>query len=494
MKQVKTVFVSGNFNILHPGHLRLLRFAKDLGDRLVVGVNSDKIGGAAVHINEIDRMEGLKSNSLVDDVILINTSLEEVLTHLKPNIVVKGREYEERFNIEETILGRYGGRLVFSSGEMTLSSADLLRKSLDCNDDIDLLSSLDFCKRHSFSLDSLTSIVGRFNSIKVCVIGDLIVDEYIDCEPLGMSREDPTIAVSPIENTRYIGGAGIVAAHASSLGAKVDFYSVLGVDATAEYAIRELNGFNVNQCCVIDESRPTSLKQRYRAQGKTLLRVSHLSQSAISKKLQQDILERFKLRAKHYDVVVFSDFNYGALPQPLVDKLIAICAKLNIKTIADSQSSSQVGDISRFRGVQVITPTEHEARLSLRNNEDGLVVVAEKLRKETNVNNILLKLGDEGLMLHYHEANGKPKTDKLPAFQRIPADVAGAGDSMLITYGLAHAAGGDFWQSAFLANIAAAIQVGRLGNTPLQTEELLASLNDHIKMDNHNNLRLVYTV
>ena len=77
-------------------------------------------------------------------------------------------------------------------------------------------------------------------------MGDLIIDEYITCEPLGMSQEDPTLVISPINKTKFIGGAGIVAAHAKNLGAKVDFYSVAGQDDLFKFAKKKLENYKVN--------------------------------------------------------------------------------------------------------------------------------------------------------------------------------------------------------------------------------------------------------
>ena len=68
--------------------------------------------------------------------------------------------------------------------------------------------------------------------------------------------------------------------------------------------------------------------------------------------------------------------------------------------VADSQASSQIGDVSRFQGMDVVTPTEREARLSTRNSEDGLVILAEQLRQQAKSRNVLLKLGEEGLLIH----------------------------------------------------------------------------------------------
>jgi len=112
-----TVFVSGNFNILHPGHLRLLRFARDCGEKLVVGVHSDRIAGNDAHVPERLRLEGVQSNSWVDEAFLMDEPVTDVISRLRPDIVVKGKEHESRLNPELQALAQFGGRLLFSSGE-----------------------------------------------------------------------------------------------------------------------------------------------------------------------------------------------------------------------------------------------------------------------------------------------------------------------------------------------------------------------------------------
>jgi bifunctional ADP-heptose synthase (sugar kinase/adenylyltransferase) len=177
------------------------------------------------------------------------------------------------------------------------------------------------------------------------------------------------------------------------------------------------------------------------------------------------------------DVLVFSDFNYGCLPQALVTQIAASAKRHGVLLAADSQSSSQVGDISRFRGMDLLTPTEREARIATRNHEDGLVVLAESLRQQSDAQNILLKLGDEGLLIHV--GSGKPDdwlTDRVGALNSAPKDVAGAGDSLLITSALTLSTGGSIWEAACLGSLAAAVQVGRVGNNPIQTQELLQEL------------------
>lgn len=473
----RTVFVSGHFNVLHPGHLRLLRFAKEYGGRLVVAVESDRLAGSAAHVPEQLRLEGIQSNSWVDEAFIVDEPVAVVIARLRPEFVVKGKEHESLFNPESAALAQYGGKLLFSSGETVFSSLDLIRKEFREFDSRSISLPQDYLTRHSIERKRLNSLVQQFANLRVCVVGDLIVDEYITCQPLGMSQEDPTIVVMPIDSTRFIGGAGIVAAHAAGLGASVRFISVSGEDAARDFAVKGLAEAGVQAYLVLDDSRPTTLKQRYRCKGKSLLRVSHLHQGAISVAHQAQILSEVEQTLDKVDLLVFSDFNYGCLPQPLVEQIIRTAKRHGVLLAADSQSSSQVGDISRFKGMDLLTPTEREARISTRNHEDGLVVLAEALRHQSSAKNILLKLGEEGLLIH--AGNGQANdwlTDRVGALNTAPKDVAGAGDSLLITSALALAGGGNIWEAACLGSLAAAVQVGRVGNTPIQTGELLQEL------------------
>ena len=472
-----TVFVSGRFNILHPGHLRLLRFAKEYADRLLVAVESDRLAGAAAHVPENLRLESLQSNSLVSEAFLFDESIEEIIERIRPDIVVKGKEHEGRNNPELLALQRYGGRLIFSSGETIFSSRDLIHKEFQNYVPRTISLPTDFLQRHSINKSRLVELINGFADLKVCVVGDLIIDEYITCEPLGMSQEDPTIVVTPVDSTSFLGGAGIVAAHAAGLGASVNFISVTGKDDARKYAIEALSLAGVESNLFMDEGRPTTLKQRFRSKGKSLLRVSHLHQGAISASLQALVFESTCQALENSDLLVLSDFNYGCLPQPLVDQIVNTAKNRGVMLAADSQSSSQLGDISRFKGMDLITPTEREARISTRNREDGLVVLAEQLRELALANNVLLKLGDEGILIH--AANCIQKnwlTDRVDALNCLAKDVAGAGDSLLIASSMTLASGGTIWEAACLGSLAAAVQVGRVGNTPLNTDELLREL------------------
>jgi len=473
---MKSVLVIGAFNVLHPGHIRMLRFARECGDHLTVAVQSNKTSKQTIHVDEKLRLEALLSNIYVDKAFITEESAEELVKNLKPNVLVKGREHESGKNPEEVLLQEYGGELLFDSGETSFSSLNLLEKEFQVGSESYVKLPYNYMKRHAIDSSQLDSYLKKISGLKIVVIGDLIMDEYITCDPLGMSQEDPTIVVTPIDQHLFIGGAGIVAAHAAGLGAHVNFISVTGNDPMHDKAVEMLTQANVNINLINDEHRPTTLKQRYRSKGKTLLRVSHLHQSDVSQKLQDQMIEQLEKIIEDIDLLVFSDFNYGCLPDAVINKMIKIAKKHKVYIVADSQSSSQIGDVARYRDIDLLTPTEREARIATYDHNSGLVVLAERLRQKSNVKNILLKLGEEGVLIHAGDEEHF-LTDRISALNNSPKDVAGAGDSMLITSAMILCLGGSIWMAALLGSVAASLQIGRLGNQPLKLQELQTAIN-----------------
>lgn len=473
MTQAQRVFVSGIFNVLHPGHVRLLRFAKSLGRSLVVGVLSDELAGNDATVPEQQRLEAVESLRMVSHAVIIRDSTVETVASLRPEIVVKGREHQFAENREMEVLRKYGGALVFSSGDSFFNVTDLLFDAQVDGTLSTLRLPFDFVQHHGITRSRLGQIIEDMQRLRVLVVGDVIVDEYVNCHPLGMSREDPTIVVTPIETRRYIGGAAIVAAHASSLGRVATLHSVAGEDHQREFLRHELDKLGVAHQIHVDASRPTTTKQRFRSGGKTLLRVSHLRQESISEALQSQVFSAIERQIKAHDLLIFSDFNYGALPQPLVDKLTAAAKRSNLTTAADSQTSSQVGDISRYVGMDLLTPTEYEARVALRQFEDGLVVLADQLRERASAGVVMMTLAEDGLFIRGSLASNHATTDRIPALNSKPVDVAGAGDSLLVVAAMAMAAGANYHEAALLGSVGAAIQVSATGNCPLSTQQLL---------------------
>ena len=466
-----TVLVYGDFNLLHPGHIRFLRFASNQGQRLIVGVLSQRISAGAELLDE-ERIDAVRSLSFVADVELITDSVTDLIRRRKPDVIVKGKEHEGQNTPDIFVARELGIKLIFSSGAPAQSDSEVKRYRISSSQLVDLCKLDGILARKNISTSRLVDSIARFSQLKVCVVGDLIVDEYITCEPLGMSQEDPTIVVTPVEASKFLGGAGIVAAHAAALGAEVTLLSVTGKDAAGRFAHRRLDEYGVKFICPEDPGRPTTVKQRYRCAGKTVFRISHLREDSISIEIQSALFNYLTELCAQTDVLIFSDFNYGVLTKELIRDCGSLKWKDSCVRAADNQTSSQIGDLSKYQRLTAIYATEHEARVSLRDKDSGLVVLSDRLLRQTRASSLFLKLGAEGVLVSTTNFSDVRRPDIVPALARTAIDTAGAGDSLLAASTLTLAAGGAAWEAALIGNVAAAIQVSRLGNVPVSAADL----------------------
>lgn len=469
MQGVNKVFISGKFNVIHPGHIRLFRLGKKLAKTLHVALDTQGLDQS-----EIDwRLNALQSIDIVDQVHTFEGDNSALIVEIKPDVVLKGREFRDRENLEKELVESFGGKLVFGSGINFFSETEFIDKS-SVGGEIDAVRlPFDFMQRNNLSKDIIKDFLNVATKLKVCVFGDLIVDEYVTCHPLGMSQEEPTIVVTAVDKKKFLGGAGIVAAHCSALGAETFLISVVGNDGTALWAKKKISEYSIRGELISDDSRPTTLKQRFRSGSQTLFKLSELSQEVINPNFQDLVYEGFCKIVNQVDLVIFSDFSYGNLPSELVRKIVKLAKENRVLIAADSQSSSQVGNLSKFSGAFLVTPTEREARVELRDQSSGLVILLDELREYLKARNVFLKLGPDGILIRGLGLKDELlPTEKVEPSNTKPVDVSGAGDSVLATSALALAGGFNIYQSALLGSFIAGIQVGRLGNVPVTRKEV----------------------
>ena len=461
----------GKFNVVHAGHIRLFRHAREICDYLIVGILPDS-SAEDIFLPAHDRVDGVRANTLVNDAFILSASPVDAIEFLKPDVVLKGKEHEFFENIEQAAVDSYGGVLRFGAGSFGLNTSELLRAE-GFFGSIPFRHADSYLDRRGISRDELVRVMQQLSGLRALVIGDLILDNYVDCQPLGMSAEDPTIVVSPLASKYFLGGAGIVAAHAAGLGLTTTFISITGQDEEAEQCAKMLDTYGVSARLFSDHDRPTTLKTRYRADGKTLLRVNQLRDHEVDEALSKRILSEVMDRLSEIDVLIFSDFSYGLLDGKIVNSLIKTARKKGVFIAADSQSSSQIGDITKFKGATLMTPTEREARLATRDTRTGLVGISEKIKRLTESQYSPITLGAEGVFLHCHDPERQEIIDdQIPALNPSPVDVAGAGDAFLVTTASCLAAESSIWTAIYMGSIASAYQVSRLGNMQIKAGEL----------------------
>ena len=164
MMKSKLVLVTGIFDILHPGHIRLLRFAKNCGDRLIVGIYGDNISNNIINSQEL-RKESVEALEFVAESIIITSNLRNEILSLKPDVVVKGREHQGKYNEEEEILAEIGGELIFSSGDVG-STHNLVNPQKQVVQYNYLQQCSSIIERHKISNEKLISIINKFSEKK----------------------------------------------------------------------------------------------------------------------------------------------------------------------------------------------------------------------------------------------------------------------------------------------------------------------------------------
>jgi len=462
------VLVPGRFAVIHPGHVRLFRYAASLCQEVVVALDA-----TGIDVEEIAwRVGALEGIPYVNKVVRTSDRLGQVIEEFKPKFVLRGLEFRDKEFPESEILKRFGGKLVFSSGNYLFNAEDLIPLTSVQPEKFWKLAN-DYVLRNSLSEKKVNDWITNFSGKKVLVVGDSIVDEIIMCHPLGMSQEEPSIVVSPIEEKRFVGGAAIVASHTAGLGAETSFVSVSGNDSAGEWVAKALGSAGVETRMFCDDLRKTTLKRRYRTGRQTLFRLTELTTETINQDFQERVYKSIANEIVNLDAIIFSDFSYGMFDDQFTKSLISLAKRNSVFTSADSQSSSQIGNLSKFRGVDLVTPTEREARQELRDERSGVVQIAEGIQKKPDCKIVLLKLGSDGVLLHGIDSmGGVLRTDRIPALNSSPIDVSGAGDSLLASSTLALISGADIYGTALIGSIAAAMQVSRVGNTPIQIEEL----------------------
>jgi rfaE bifunctional protein kinase chain/domain len=484
----RVVLCHGHFNVIHPGHLRILNFAKSKGDFLIVSILGD------FEIDDIlkddffpqsDRAAGVESLSMVDAVYSLTEKVPVFINAIKPDVYVKGREFENKRELihdEIAAVENNSGEVIYSSGGIQNTTPKLFDETLvEQSKPSNKRQFLDACIKHGIEIPKIIDAVEKFNDLKILVIGDSIVDQFIACDTLGVSSEAPVLALRELESKEFVGGAGIVAQHIQSLGANCTYISVVGEDAPAQLMRDSFDNQGLQHKLFVDKDRPTTFKIRYIVENQKILRVSRLEQFDISKDIEERIIEELEKTLPNYDGIVVIDFVYGVITPNILKTITALSKKHDVKLFGDLQCSSQVGDVSKFLEFDLVTPTEKEARIAMRDYTSGLEKLARNLLEKTNSNRLVITLGPDGCLV-YDKEGIHVFSEFFPALEPKPVDVAGAGDSMLSSYALSLCFGLDLKEASILASCAAAISINRLGNTPIKPEEVREYLKDLEKM------------
>jgi rfaE bifunctional protein kinase chain/domain len=477
----KVIMCHGTFDLVHPGHIRHLMYARGMGDVLIASLTAD------VHISKAHyrpfvpqqlRAMNLAALEVVDYVIIDSqaTPLEN-LAYLQPDYFAKGYEYTDggvhpRTQEEIDVISAYGGEIIFTPGDVVFSSSRFIEEAPP---NIGLEKLLVLMESEQITFDTLRHALDRCRGLRVHVLGDTIVDTYFYCTLIGASTsKTPTLSVRLDEQVDFAGGAAVVSRHLRAAGADVTFSTVLGNDAHRDFVLAEMAAHGVHCLPVIDPTRPTTQKGAYIADGYRLLKVDRVDSRPIAEK----IVAQFKadLERAEVDAYVFSDFRHGIFSRGTIPDLTASLRSGPLR-VADSQVASRWGNILDFHGFDLITPNEKEARFSLADQDSVIRPLAMELYKRAGCQTLILKLGERGIIT-YREASPEVRAFfTVSTFVEKLVDAVGAGDALLAYATLTMRATGSPVVASIVGSMAAAVACEQDGNTPVTPEQVLAKLN-----------------
>ena len=482
------VHCHGCFDIVHPGHIHYLQFARSLGDLLIVTVSADPQVNKGINRPLIP--DDLRAGSLAAlecvDAVYVNPypTAVEILGELKPEIYVKGREYETnqdpRFLAERDLVTRNGGRVVFSSGDVIYSSTALIG-SLESSEPFNNEKISRFRQQFDLGAAALSQLIYGFAGKRMVVVGDYILDHYHFCDASGIASEGPMMTLRQLGSQSYDGAAAIIAKHLAGMGADVTLITTLAEDAASEHAIDRLTAAGITVRAVRQRQQLVS-KTRYLVDQTKLFKVDEGSTTPLdsrSLELMSAIIEETTNGA---DGVIFADFGYGTITGPLLDRVLpGVRDRVPIVT---ADVSGRQSTLLRFQNVDLLCPTEREIRQTLNNFSSGLNAVVYELMERTQAGAAMITLGKQGLCLFDEQKKTGPteswdrklRAAYLPSLSNHAIDPLGCGDALLATASLSLAAGGSPQAAAFLGSLAAGLEVQMIGNEPITADLLIAQL------------------
>ena len=476
----KLIMCHGVFDVVHPGHLRHLVYAKSKADLLVASLTADRHihkGTYRPHVPQDLRALNLAAFDIVDYVIIDkNPTPLENLSQLQPDFFAKGYEYiaegiKPKTSEEEKIVNGYGGKIIFTPGDIVYSSSNLINLAPP---EIQTEKLLTVMGSRGVDFDLLRSTLDRMEGKKVHVVGDTIVDSFTQCSMIGGQTKTPTMSVLFEEKRDDIGGAGIVAMHMAAAGAEVTFSTVLGDDALKDFVLDGLAEAGVACLPIIDSSRPTTNKNAIVAAGYRLLKVDTLDNSSISDDIVGELTRA--ISTVETDAVVFSDFRHGIFSRATIPTLIDAIPE-DVYRVADSQVASRWGNITEFHGFDLITPNEREARFSTGDQDSHIRPLASHLYDVAGCKTLMLKLGDRGV-LTCRDADHQAVDDAviIDSFADNVRDPVGAGDALLAYATLSMLVRDDAVTATILGSLAAAVECEQDGNVPVTPKDVLAKI------------------
>ena len=320
-------------------------------------------------------------------------------------------------------------------------------------------------------LRRLEKLVRGFARVRLLVVGDVMLDEYLWGDVERVSPEAPVPIVHVRRESRALGGAGNVVRNVVALGAHCRFCAVVGDDTAGDRIVDLLKELGVAPAGVVrDAARPTTRKTRVEARSQQLLRYDRETEEVIAGATARRLIAAIEAALDGIDGVVFEDYAKGMLAPSVVRQVLRSCRERGLFVAVDPKRA-----VAPYRGASLVKPNLRELEdlsgVQVRGPAE-LARAAAKLQRQLGGADVIVTRGGQGMSIF---ETGRPAVDVASAPFEV-FDVQGAGDTAIAALALARLAGGSWPEAVVIANAAAGVVVGKVGTATASPEETLAQL------------------
>jgi rfaE bifunctional protein kinase chain/domain/rfaE bifunctional protein nucleotidyltransferase chain/domain len=486
-KGKKIVHCHGVFDLLHVGHIKHFKEAKTFGDVLVVSITPDEFvnkGPGRPAFTKSLRLEALSELESVDYVVANKwPTAEEIIKIIQPNIYCKGPDYKNhldditgKITEEELAVNSVGGKIMYTD-DIIFSSSSLLNKFGNIYSKDKELLIRNIADKYSFEM--IRKKVEELSKLKVLVIGETIIDQYVFCEALGKSGKEPVLVLRDLETQEYLGGSLAIARHLSSFCETVSVLSFLGKDNEYKSFIENNVEENIHLNFFNKSDSPTILKRRFvdSIDRKKVLGVYSINDDMLNESEEAKFIEAFDKLVNEHDLVITSDYGHGIITPKIADhisnseKFVSLNAQVNAANIGTH-------NIRKYHNVNCLIINESELRHELRQRDGNIEEMAVTMQNMVSSKYIAVTQGKAGVFL----INSSNNSERCPGFAAQVVDKIGSGDALLALLSVCLYSNIDEKLSLFIGSLAAAQSVETIGNSvPVSKAKLLKIISHLLK-------------
>ena len=484
IKNKKVVLCHGVFDLLHIGHLNHFEEAKKFGEILIVSITDDafvKKGPNRPVFKSYERSKMICALSYVDYVIINNNfTAENVIKTIKPSVYAKGIDYLNSKNDFTNNINSEIRSVKSVNGVIKITKSAKLGSSKILKN-FDLIFSNEqkiFLKKFekSLTMNKVNELFDQIKKMKVLIVGELIIDQYVLCEPLGKSGKEAFLTFKKNNEVKFLGGSGFIANQISNFVKNVDLVTVLGdLKADKKFIKKKLNK-NIIIKSFLKKNSPTITKTRFvdNIDFKKIIGVYDINDQKIDNSLENKLSKFIQKNRDKYDLILVSDFGHGMITKKLAKFLCKTKKFLSVNAQVNSSNRGE-RNLTKYRNVDCVFINSSELT-----HETGIKAKPETLgralKKNIKARNLVITKGSSGSLV----VNNRDKIIDAPAFAKNKKDKVGAGDALMAIFSILKAKNIDDQVSLFVASLGSGYTVEQFGNDKPITLSQMKKILSHI--------------